>query len=510
MARTHPADAADLFHEPLAEQLGRFATLIEAHLPRLDAALRRRLKTAAPAQPRDQRQLKALLLITSGAAARLASAGRPVADFFEQVAYNGRRLAKLNVPPLEVVDALREYDCDLDRLLAKRCPVQQAALQAVRQQLHFGTLLAVNHAYYQMREAETQAFYGLLRAETEATGLDDLLHRFIQILTRTFRAQAGRMIPLTGHPRIPARVLKRLARPSYIAAGSADEELVLDPSMRGVFKSYWSVPFFSDGRLAGLIQFGFPTPYQWLPRELDLLNAFAERCLRGAERTRLLRDLAAREEQVRGLAAHLLQAEEEERRRISRDLHDDAGQSLLFLRLHLEMLQKSAPPDLQPKLAQAREVAERIIAEVRRIIAALHPSVVEELGLLPAIRHLGARFRKLYPIKLHLRMTPNGAPLPRETETAIYRVVQECFQNIAKYSGATRVNLCLGSTDTLLELNVEDDGVGFDVERAVAQPKSFGLNGMRERVALMGGCLEIRSSPGHGATIAVRLPIPRH
>ena len=499
-----------MFREPLAGQLALFARLIEPHLPRLDAVLRRNLTAAGTAEASDARRVTALSLITSGAAARLASAGRPAADFFEQVAYNSRRLAKLNVPPTEVVEALGEYDRQLDGLLAKRYPRQHAALQGVRQQLHFRTLLAVNNAYYQVREAETQAFYGLLRAEMEATGLDDLLQRFILILTRTFRAQAGRMIPFGDRPPMASSVLKRLARPCYIAAGSRDEELVLDRGMRGVFQSYWSIPFFSGGHLAGLIQFGFPTPYRWLPRELDLLDAFAERCLRGAERARLIQDLAAREEQVRSLAAHLLQAEEEERRRISRELHDEAGQSMLFLRLHLEMLEKNAPADLQPKLAEARAVAERIIAEMRRIIAALHPSAVEELGLPAAIRHLSSRFRKLYPIKLRLRLTAYGASLPRETETAIYRVVQECYQNIGKHSGASRVNLLLRSTDTLLELNVEDDGVGFEVDRAVAQPKSFGLKGMRERVALLGGRLEIRSSPGHGATIAMRLPIPGH
>jgi len=491
-----------MFHEPLAEQLEQFARHVQPHLPRLDAALRRYLKAC------DVRQFKALSLIASGAAARVLSSGRPAADFFEQVAYNSRRLAKLNMPPMEVVDALREYDRELDCLLAKGDPRQHAALQGVRQQLHFRTLLAVNNAYYQVREAETQAFYGLLRAEMDATGLDDLLQRFILILTRTFRAQAGRMIPLTDRPPIASRVLKRLARPRYIAAGSRDEELVLDQDMRGAHQSYWSIPFFSGGHLAGLIQFGFSTPYRWLPRELDLLNAFAERCLRGAERARLIRDLAARKEQVRSLAAHLLQAEEEERRRISRELHDDAGQSMLFLRLHLEMLEKSAPPDLRPRLAEARGVAERIIAEIRRMIAALNPSAVEELGLQAAIRHLSARFRKLHPIQLRLRLGPFGTRLPSGTEATIFRIVQECYQNISKHSRASRVNLRLRSTDTLLELNVEDDGVGFDVDLAVAQAKSFGLKGMRERVALLGGRLEIRSSPGHGTTIAVRLPNP--
>jgi signal transduction histidine kinase len=503
-----PADARVVFREPLARQAPIFARLVRPYLERLDASLSRRLKRATAAVARDPRQLKALSLITSGAAARLLSAGRPAADFFEQVAYNSRRLAKLNVAPTDVVKALEGYDRDLDLLLANRHPREHAALQAVRQQLHLRTLLTVNNAYYQVREAETQAFYGLLRAEMDATGLDDLLRRFILILTRTFRAQSGRLIPLLDQSSVAPHLLKRLARPRYISAGTPDERLVLDQNMRGVHQSYWSIPFFSGRHLAGLIQFGFPTPYRWLPRELDLLNGFAERCLRAAERARLIEDLAAREAQVRSLAGHLLQAEDEERGRISRELHDEAGQSMLFLRLHLEMLERRAPPDMQPKLAEARAVSEQIIADIRRLIAALSPSAVEELGLLAAIRHLSARFRKLYPIKLRLRLVPYAHRLPRATETTAYRIVQESYQNIAKHSTASHVNLSLKFTDTLLELDIEDDGVGFDVDSALAQPQSFGLKGMRERVALLGGRLEIRSSPGQGATISMRLPIP--
>ena len=490
--------------EPSPAETDEFAPLARLAVPLFSAAgaaLRRCWNL------RDARCLKALLAITPGAAARLISSGRPASDFFEQVAYNSRRLAKLNVPPKDVVNAISTYDRELDRLLAKRHLREHSSLAAARQQLHFRIVLAVHNAYYQVREAETQAFYGLVRAETDATGLDDLLRRFIVILTRTFRAQAGRLIPFTDPFPLASAVLKRLARPRYIAARGRDEALILDREMRGLFQSYWSIPFFSGERLAGLLQFGFTAPYRWLPRELDLLNAFAERCLRGAERVRLMEDLAAREEQVRALAAHLMEAEEEERRRIGRELHDEAGQSMLFLRLHLEMLEKAAPDSLRPKLAEAREVTERIISEVRRIIAALHPSVVETLGLPAAIRHLSARFRKLYPIKLCLRLQISAARLPRETETTLYRIVQECYQNIAKHSGASRVNLLLKSTDTLLELSVADDGAGFDVERAVDQPKSFGLKGMRERVALLGGSIEIRSSPGHGARISIRIPV---
>jgi len=451
---------------------------------------------------------KSLSQITSGAAAQILASGRPLADFLEQVAYNSRHLAKLNVSPEEAVRAIREYDRLIDPLLANRYPQQAASLEPLREQLYFCTVLALNNAFYQVREAETQAFYGLLRAEMDATNLDDLLRRFIIILTRTFRAQSGRLIPIGEPPQIAAKTLKRLGRPRYITRGSAEEELIIDTEMRGLFQSYWSIPYFSDRRLAGLIQFGFPTPYRWLPRELELLDAFAERCLRAAERAQLLQDLAEREEQVRGLAGHLMQAQEDERLRISREIHDEAGQSMLFLRLHLEMLEKTAPPEMREKLGDARRVAERIITEIRRVVAALSPSVLQQLGLAAAIRHLSASFRKLYPIKLQVRLEARCDRLPRALEATIYRVVQECYQNIAKHSQASRVNLSLRATDKLLELNIEDDGIGFEVDAAVAQPKSFGLKGMRERVALWAGQLEIRSSPGHGVKIRVRLPIP--
>jgi signal transduction histidine kinase len=501
------ADAADMFPAALGEQLESFARLIKPHLARLDADFLRGLKSTRSARTYDTLQRKALREITSGAAARLVAAGRPLADFFEQVAYNSRRLAKLNVSPVEVAGAMREYARLVDPLLTNRYPRQAPAVQAAREQLHCCAVLTIHNAFYQVREAETKAFYGLLRAEMDATDLDDLLPRFIAILTRTFHAQAGRLIPINGRTRIAAKMLRRLNRPRYIRAGSIEEELLVDPGMRGVYQSYWSIPYFYERRLAGVTQFAFAVPYRWLPRELDLLNAFAERCLRAAERARLIQDLAAREEQVRGLAGHLLQAAEDERRRISRELHDEAGQSMLFLCLHLEMLEKKAPPELQPKLASARAVAQAIIVEIRRIIADLSPSVLEQLGLPAAIRQLTSAFRKLHPVKVTVRLAPWSGRLPHQVETTIYRVVQECYQNIAKHSQASHVNLSLRATDRLLELNVQDDGIGFEVESGVSQPRSFGLKGMRERLGLLGGRLEIRSNPGHGTAISVRLPI---
>jgi signal transduction histidine kinase len=254
-------------------------------------------------------------------------------------------------------------------------------------------------------------------------------------------------------------------------------------------------------------QFGFAKRYAWLPRELTLLEAAAERCLAAVRRARLLGDLADRQEQVRHLAGRLIRAGEEERRRISRELHDEAGQSLLLVRLELDRLEKTAPEETRDALRQARELTERSIEEVRRAVAALSPAVLERLGLEAALRQWSARFAKSFPGRVRLRLPSPFPETPPEAAAVVYRLAQECCQNAARHSGASRVNLSLRLTDSGLELSVADNGAGFDVPAALAKPDSFGLAGMRERVALLGGDFEVRSRPGRGAVVTARLPL---
>ncbi len=146
------------------------------------------------------------------------------------------------------------------------------------------------------------------------------------------------------------------------------------------------------------------------------------------------------------------------------------------------------------KLREARDLTERTILEMRRLIAALSPAVLEQLGLGAALRQLVNRFRRLNPIRVKLLLSRLGR-LPQHTEIIVYRLVQECFNNIAKHSAASSVNISVSSADGWVRLAVEDNGVGFRVEEALARKDSFGLSGMRERVALLGGRFEIRSHP---------------
>jgi len=513
------ADAADVLSDQLRMHLQQLAVFLMPHADRLNRQFASKLR-ALGFEPKIRSALAAL---TPGAAATILASGGAPLKFIEQVEYNGRRLAKLNLSPSGIVEALQEYDRLLRPLLKKLPTAQYANFQWVREQLHFCVILTLNNAFYQVREAETQAFYELFRVELESRNLDELLNRFLHTLVQVCRADAGHLYWLNdarsawvlrasaspGRSRRPALVeianrpsrIGLLSKPVQFEPGRASQPWLLDGAWKGGFATCWSIPLASGGRVAGVMQFAFSKEYEWLPREQELLAAAGERCLLAAEKARLIEDLAAREEQIRQLAEHMLHVEEMERRRISRELHDEAGQSLLCIRLQMELLEQALPPEQAAavaKLREARDLTERTILEMRRLIAALSPAVLEQLGLAAALRQLVNRFRQLHAVKVKLHLGRLGR-LPQSTEIIVYRLVQECFNNIGKHSEATKVNISASSADGVVRLTVEDNGVGFNVEEAIARRDSFGLSGMRERVALLGGRFEIQSHPADGS-----------
>ena len=539
------ADAANVLSDQLKTHLRRLAKLLKPHLSALEGRFLARLQQLRF----DPKQRTALAAVTPGAAARIVARGRQLGVFLEQVDYNGRRLAKLNLLPNDIVEALSEYDRLLTPLLHRLLAGEYGNFQWVREQLHFCVILTLNSAYYQVREMEARAFYELFRAELDARSLDDLLEGSLAVLAGFCGAREAHFFLLddeesawvlkatvgaSGRRRrvkplavagVPSRAPRRrqLAKPRSVRTGGRSAQVLLDPSWQERFASGWSVPLVSGERVAGVMQFGFAKCYHWLPREQELLQAAAERCLVAAEKARLVEDLAAREEQIRRLAEHMLHIEEVERRRISRELHDEAGQSMLYIRLQLEMMERELPSEYaewRDRLAKLREITEHAIVEIRRLIAALSPAVLEQLGLAAALRQLVKRFRQLYPCRVRLQVSHLDG-LPKRTETIAYRLIQECCNNIAKHSQASNVNISVSSADGILRLNVEDDGVGFQVTETLARRNSFGVAGMRERVTLLGGSFEINSmrssrskAPGarkrkSGTKMTAQLPIPQ-
>lgn len=234
----------------------------------------------------------------------------------------------------------------------------------------------------------------------------------------------------------------------------------------------------------------------------DLTQARDQLELRVKERTRQLTEILSK----------VVTAQEEERKRLARELHDETCQTLSALSMKLDAaLAAPSSEAARERLGEAKAFAGRTLGEIHRLIYDLRPSVLDDLGLLPAIRWLGER--NLVPLGIAVRCEmeePRGRLAP-QTETLLFRAVQEALQNVARHSGADSVLIQVGEQGAALEVEIEDDGRGFD-PASVAQPapsgRGLGLVGMKERLALVGGSAQIDSTPGAGTRIVLRVPLP--
>jgi two-component system sensor histidine kinase UhpB len=226
----------------------------------------------------------------------------------------------------------------------------------------------------------------------------------------------------------------------------------------------------------------------------------------------LLERMEGRAVELRALSERAINAQEEERKRIARGLHDDIGQTLSRLIIDLEHMEGGLPPeaDLRRSLAAARERACRTLDELRQVIYGLRPGMLDDLGLAPAIRWYARS--NLEPAGARLRFDGFDESLRLEPrlEITLFRIAQETINNILRHSQASTVVIGLRQDGGGVCLSVADDGCGFDLERTTRQAlplHHFGLLGIQERAELVGGTAEVASQPGQGTRVCVRVPL---
>lgn len=213
-------------------------------------------------------------------------------------------------------------------------------------------------------------------------------------------------------------------------------------------------------------------------------------------------------EEIRQLSMRLRQAQEEERRTISRELHDDVGQQLTAMRLELgtlEHLRSREGGEFDARLAELKRMAEQSVHVIRDIAAGLRPSVLDDLGLPAALQKQAREFSKRTGVVASVSVDGSFDQLRDPHRAYIYRIVQEALTNCAKHSDARRISVTLMGRHDNIELTVTDDGVGFDPRRMTKG--GLGLIGLEERVRELGGVAEIRSAPGQGTAIHVTIPV---
>jgi PAS domain S-box-containing protein len=274
-----------------------------------------------------------------------------------------------------------------------------------------------------------------------------------------------------------------------------------------------TVPLQAREEILGVLSVAAGSPKAFDKTEIDLLAAVGRQVGIALQNARLWDEVRQRE-QVRGeLLRRVISAQEEERRRIARELHDGIGQSLNALVFGLNTVDASlqqGSDQVPDQMARLKISASDTVKELQDIIYDLRPSLLDDLGLMMALRWYAQERLEVYGVQIKFDVPQQGLRLPLEIETALFRVGQEAITNIGKHAQAQQVTISLQTEPEKVRLEIDDNGVGFELNHTLTgqgDRPAWGLLGMQERVSLLGGELSIQSEPGQGTQLCVTLPL---
>lgn len=275
-----------------------------------------------------------------------------------------------------------------------------------------------------------------------------------------------------------------------------------------------SIPLIAHDRVVGVLNVASAQAREFTAEEIALLDSVGRQIGVAVENARLWEELK-RKEALRGqLLSQVITAQESERKRIARELHDETGQLLTTLLVGLRTLEQTPalPDSAQRSVTDLKELGKHVFDEIHRLAVELRPNVLDQLGLVGAVESCTRDFGARTGIKTDFDSSGlNGLLLPGEVEITVYRVVQEALTNVARHAAASRVGVLLEQRRNALVAVIEDDGRGFDAEAAFSltadNAPHLGLFGMQERAALLGGRLTIESVCGQGTTVFVEIPL---
>lgn len=293
---------------------------------------------------------------------------------------------------------------------------------------------------------------------------------------------------------------------------SANPDLI---STEGL-KAFISVPLQAKDRVLGVLNVASHMPHRFTEKDMHLLNSIGDQLGVAIEQARLYERLRKARERYRRLTRQTLVAQEEERKRLAGELHDETSQALSGIELQLQTLidtvEMSGSQDTEfvTRLKKVQSLAIQVHSEITRLIGDLRPALLDTLGLVPAIHQYAES--NLRPLGINVTIETKGLDrrLPTEVEAGLFRWAQGAIGNIAQHSKAKNATIILEYQDEELSLSISDDGQGFDVSKITDIEESGrgrGVFSMKERIGLLGGTCGIESQPGQGTTVRGKVPI---
>jgi PAS domain S-box-containing protein len=346
------------------------------------------------------------------------------------------------------------------------------------------------------------------------------------ILLKDAKRDIFRIVAVTGDTRLvenyrgaqfetPVSAFHSLIDPPHLA------EITLDarsyPNLQAVelfrkldIQTIALAPLLHRGIMIGILTPFFPGRFDSLPAdERKLIRGMADQAGIAIANASSFEQVRASRERQQFLARKLVEVQEDERRSLARELHDEIGQMLTGLQFTLKSLMSNSTDEQKSRIDEAQIVVSAIISQIRELSINLRPSMLDDLGILPTLEWYLDRFEAKTGIRVNFQHQNLDQRFYPELETAAFRIVQEALTNVARYAETEFVEVRIVVPDSVMQIEIRDQGRGFDMA-GVAKHQSLGLEGMRERAYAIGGLLEIQSEPGMGTHIQASLPISGH
>ncbi len=367
----------------------------------------------------------------------------------------------------------------------------------------------------------TERAHDTARSQSCIVGLVDPTGRYLEIAD----AIHGGKRSLDDYQRIPLEqdtIPTRIARTGEtVWFRTPDEAEQWLPGARATFESFGStsyagLPLVVESRVIGVLSFAYDAPHDFDDSERGFLRAMAHQCAAAYERTRLREATVQSQRRLHTLSQQMIEAQESERRHIARELHDELGQLLSAMNFNLHIAiekQKEVGGVVSAELYDTVDLIEEMFDQVRALSRELRPAILDDLGIGPAVDWLVERVAERSGLEIHLhdRIDPDTT-IPSSIATTAYRIVQESLMNVTRHARARYVDVDLGITENGLQIEIRDDGRGFDVAEAfqsATRGRSLGLLSLSERAELVGGWTEIvsRIDETPGTTVRAWLPL---
>jgi len=371
----------------------------------------------------------------------------------------------------------------------------------------------------------------LNRSFTLREALDGALHRIVQLMdveagwifllepeSAQFRLAADVNLPAALGVASKRRMTGECRCISMLRDGQLDKPINVIQCLRleqalpeqPALHRHASVPLVAQDQAVGILNLLLPPGREFSPEELNMLESIGHEVAITVQRARLFEQVRDQEHTRRELLQRLLVAQEDERRRIAQDLHDHAGQMMTALIIQLAQLASKAEEEgavVAGSLRRLHDLAQQGLDELRKLVYELRPSILDDLGLGPAVRWYADTYVRPAGLQTEPQIGEIRERLPADLETVAFRIIQEAATNTLRHARASKLEIRLDVRDDTLLVMVRDDGVGFDLESHARDRRTLGLHGMRERAQLVGGTLQVLSVPGVGTTVLARLPL---